>query len=284
MTQLLGDELAQSVAAIRAALPAGAAPRVGLVLGSGLGAFANDLTGATGVAYAELPGFPSSTVTGHAGKLVYGRHEQLEVLCMQGRVHFYEGHDMARVAFPVRALVGAGCDTVILTNAAGAVDPSLKPGQLAVLRDHLNLLPQSPLRGPNDDRVGPRFPDMSAVYDPGLQKVALAVGAELGLTLGHGVYAALPGPAYETPAEVRMLRVLGADLVGMSTVPEAMVAVHMGARVLGLSLVTNLAAGVGTEKLSHAEVTATADATRADFARLLSGILSRLAREHEESK
>jgi purine-nucleoside phosphorylase len=261
---------------IRSRLPAGAAPRVGLILGSGLGAYADRLEGRTSIPYAELPGFPSARVEGHAGNLVHGRAGGCDVLAMQGRVHYYEGHDLEKVVWPVRALVATGCSTLVITNAAGGVDPTLRPGELVILSDHLNLLGASPLRGPNDDAVGPRFPDMSDAYDTALRLVAARAGAALGLALREGVYACLPGPAYETPAEVRMVRGAGGDLVGMSTVPEVIAARHMGARVLGLSCVTNLAAGITREKLSHAEVTETAGRVRETFVALLDRILVEL--------
>jgi len=277
----LREEIDQAVAAIRRALPETARPSVGLILGSGLGSFADKLASPTKIPFEKIPGFPASTIVGHAGNLVHGRGGEgpstVEVLAMQGRVHFYEGHDMQRVAFPARVLIAAGCKTLIITNAAGGVDPTLKPGEIVILKDHLNLLPVSPLRGPNDESLGPRFPDMSEVYDATLRVVAAKAGAEIGMAMRTGVYAALPGPAYETPAEVRMLRVLGADLVGMSTVPEAIVATHMGARVLGLSCVTNLAAGILPQKLSHDEVTETAARVRGQFEQLLARILSKLA-------
>jgi purine-nucleoside phosphorylase len=272
----LRQELDQALAELRRALPADARPTVGLVLGSGLGSFAERLTERVALPFERIPGFPPSTIVGHAGQLVLGRHGTLQVLAMQGRVHFYEGHDIQRVAFPARVLVAAGCRTLILTNAAGGIDPTMQAGEIVVLRDHLNLLPVSPLRGPNDDSVGPRFPDLTEAYDPRLRALAVEAGAELGMKLRRGVYAALPGPAYETPAEVRMLRILGADLVGMSTVPETLVAAHMGARVLGLSCVTNLAAGITDEKLSHDEVTETAARVRGQFEALLGRILDKL--------
>jgi len=291
----LREALDAAAQQIRARLPAGAAPRVGLVLGSGLGAWADSLERRVAIPYRELPGFPVSAVEGHAGNLVYGtsravpaigadglagagRLPGLEVFALQGRVHYYEGHDLATVVLPVRALVAAGCRTLIITNAAGGIDPMMRPGQLVILSDHLNLLADSPLRGPNDERVGPRFPDMSDAYDPELRALAAAAGVEMGLALREGVYAGSPGPAYETPAEVRMLRALGADLAGMSTVPEVIAARHMGARVLGISCVTNLAAGITREKLSHAEVTETAGRVRATFMALLDRILAHLAR------
>jgi purine-nucleoside phosphorylase len=270
-------ELDRTLMALSSRLPATARPTVGLVLGSGLGSFADTLADPIAIPFSELPGFAPSTVVGHAGKLVFGTRGPLHVLAMQGRIHSYEGHDLAQVAFPARVLVAAGCRTLILTNAAGGVDPSLRAGDIAVITDHLNLIGGSPLRGPNDDRVGPRFPDLSDVYAPELRALAVAAAADVSLRLRDGIYAALPGPNYETPAEVRMLRTLGADLVGMSTVPEAIAAVHMGARVLGLSCVTNLAAGVTKQKLSHDEVTETAARVRPGFERLLGALLDRLS-------
>jgi purine-nucleoside phosphorylase len=275
----LGDDIAQALGDIRGALPAGARPTVGLILGSGLGGFADRLDDRVAIPYPRIHGFMPSTVVGHSGNLVYGRHGGVEVLALQGRAHFYEGHELARVAFPARVLIAAGCRTLIITNAAGGVDPTLQPGQIVILQDHLNLMGGSPLRGPNEDTLGPRFPDMTEVYPAALRALAAEAGRDVGLTLRAGVYAALSGPSYETPAEVRMLRILGADMCGMSTVPEAIVASHMGARVLGLSCVTNLAAGITGEKLSHDEVTATAERVRVDFERLLGRILERLAAE-----
>jgi purine-nucleoside phosphorylase len=290
----LRETLDAAAQQIRRRLPAGAAPRVGLVLGSGLGAWADSLEERVAVPYRELEGFPVSAVEGHAGNLVYGRSravaavdggrpsgerlDGVEVLALQGRVHYYEGYDLPTVVLPVRALIAAGCSTLVITNAAGGVDATLRPGQLVILSDHLNLLAASPLRGLNDERVGPRFPDMSDAYDPSLRALAAAAGEEMGLPLREGIYAGLPGPSYETPAEVRMLRALGADLAGMSTVAEVIAARHMGARVLGLSCVTNLAAGITREKLSHAEVTETASRVRSTFMALLDRILARLAR------
>jgi purine-nucleoside phosphorylase len=272
-------ELQAAVDAVKRALPAGARPTVGLILGSGLGAFADGLDGRVAVPFDRIPGFPASTVVGHAGNVVYGRAGGVEVLALQGRIHSYEGHDLARVAFPARVLILCGCTIIIITNAAGGVDATLVPGEIVILSDHLNLMGGSPLRGPNDERLGPRFPDMTRAYDRELRALAAAAGRDVGLTLREGVYAGLPGPQYETPAEVRMLRTLGADLAGMSTVPEVIVAAHMGARVLGLSCCTNLAAGVTGEKLSHDEVTETATRVRGQFTALLQRILERLAEQ-----
>lgn len=281
----LRERLDDAVQQIRLRLPPAAAPRIGLILGSGLGDYADRLADRVAIPYREIPGLPASAVPGHAGNLVYGRGgldgelapHGVEVLALQGRVHAYEGYDLATVALPARVLVAAGCQVLLVTNAAGGVNPSYTPGELVLLADHLNLLGSSPLRGENDDRVGPRFPDMTRVYDSALRRVAHAAAAELGLSLREGVYACSPGPNYETPAEVRMLRALGADLAGMSTVPEVIAALHMGARVLGISCVTNLAAGLSPEPLSHAEVTETAARVRTTFIALLDRILARLA-------
>jgi purine-nucleoside phosphorylase len=280
MTTALPSPLRKEIDAtlnfLRERLPKGARPTVGLILGSGLGPFADTFADRVAIPFGEIPGFAPSTVVGHAGNLVYGKKGALEVLAMQGRIHFYEGHDIGRVAFPARVLVAAGCARLILTNAAGGIDPTMRPGEIVIIRDHLNLMPASPLRGPNADDVGPRFPDMTEVYARELRAIAQRAGAEMGVSLREGIYAALPGPSYETPAEIRMLRTIGAELVGMSTVPEALAAVHMGAKVLGLSCVTNLAAGVTGEKLSHDEVTETARGVRRDFELLLDGILAHL--------
>jgi purine-nucleoside phosphorylase len=252
---------------------------VGLILGSGLGSWADRLERPKKVPYHQLPGWQPSTVAGHAGNLVHGWSGKTEVLALQGRIHAYEGHDLPAVAWPARVLVALGCKTLIITNASGGIDPTMQPGELVILGDHLNLLADSPLRGKNDERVGPRFPDMSDAYDPELRALAKRAGADLGLALREGVYACSPGPAYETPAEVRMLRALGADMAGMSTVPEVIAARHMGARVLGISCVTNLAAGITKEKLSHQEVTETATRVRETFIALLDRILLRMAEE-----
>lgn len=276
MTTLpLRSELDATVAAVRAALPEGADAAIGLILGSGLGAWADRLSEATAIPYSRLPGLPASTVHGHAGRLVYGRAGGVPVFALQGRVHTYEGHELARAAYPARVLCALGCKVLILTNAAGGIDPSLTPGQIVILGDHLNLMGGSPLRGANDDGIGPRFPDMTFAYAKRWRELAREAGQAVGMSLREGVYAALPGPQYETPSEVRMVRGLGADLVGMSTVPETIVARHMGAEVLGLSCVTNLAAGVTGEPLSHDEVTETANRVSAQFMSLLDQIVTR---------
>ena len=273
----LYDQLTSAVAAVRARTAH--APTIGLVLGSGLGDFAERLEHRAHIDYGDIPGFPVSSVHGHAGRLVLGRLAGAHIVAMQGRVHYYEGHPLDRVTFPIRVLVGLGAQTLIITNAAGGINRAYQPGDLVLLRDHLNLFPGSPLRGENDERLGVRFPDMTEAYDGKLRELARDVGRKMGLELAEGVYAGSQGPAYETPAEVRMLAALGADLAGMSTVPEVLVARHMGARVLGISCVTNLAAGMSGQPLSHDEVTETATRVRQTFATLLEGILMRLA-EH----
>ena len=259
---------------VRAFLPAGAQPQVALVLGSGLGDYATQLVDARHVDYGEI-GFPQSRVHGHAGRLYYGRVRTpsgapgVEVLAMQGRVHCYEGHSLQTVVLPVRALIMAGCKTVVLTNAAGGVGAGLEAGDLVLLRDHLNLMGDSPLRGHNDDRLGPRFPDMTEVYDAKLRAIAEQVAAKLSIRLKSGVYAGLLGPQYETPAEIRMLRTLGADAVGMSTVPEAIQARALGMEVAGISMLTNWAAGLRAQTLHHAEVVEVGKTAGMYLARLL---------------
>ena len=269
----LWDELQRAAEVVRSKIGV-RHPTVGVILGSGLGAFADTLTDAVAIPYGELPGFPSSSVVGHSGRLVAGKVEGTQVLAMQGRVHYYEGHPLSRVVFPVRTMVALGARTLVITNAAGGVNPSYRPGDLVLIRDHLNMLGESPLRGPNDDRLGPRFPDMTEAYPATLRAFARERARGLGLELAEGVYCALSGPCYETPAEVRMLATLGADLAGMSTVPEVIAAAHMGARVLGISCVTNQAAGLGVGKLSHAEVTETAERIRGTFTRLIADLLA----------
>ena len=269
----LWDELQRAAEVVRSKIGV-RHPTVGVILGSGLGAFADTLTDAVAIPYGELPGFPSSSVVGHSGRLVAGKVEGTQVLAMQGRVHFYEGHPLSRVVFPVRTMVALGARTLVITNAAGGVNPSYRPGDLVLIRDHLNMLGESPLRGPNDDRLGPRFPDMTEAYPATLRAFTRERAHDLGLELAEGVYCALSGPCYETPAEVRMLATLGADLAGMSTVPEVIAAAHMGARVLGISCVTNQAAGLGVGKLSHAEVTETAERIRGTFTRLIADLLA----------
>jgi purine-nucleoside phosphorylase len=250
-------------------------PHVGVVLGSGLGRFADTLDEAVAIPYADIPGFPVSSVPGHAGQLVAGSCQGVQALVMQGRVHCYEGHPLEQVVLPARALVACGCRVLIITNAAGGIRADLKPGDLTLITDHVNLTGRNPLIGPNDDRLGPRFPDMSDAYAAELRELAHEVAAEDGVTLREGVYSWLVGPSYETPAEIRMLRSVGADLAGMSTVPEVIAVHQMGARVLGISCVTNLAAGLGG-KLSHEEVKETAARVEKTFLRLLTRVIARL--------
>lgn len=250
---------------------------VAIVLGSGLGAFANDLTEATQIPYDEIPGFALSTVEGHAGRLVIGKSSDVTVAAMQGRFHFYEGYSLQEVTFPVRVLKLLGVRTVVLTNAAGALNVEFTPGSLMVISDHLNLLGDNPLRGANDERFGPRFPDLTSVYARRLQDVVIEEAKTLGLKLPRGIYGALAGPSYETPAEIRMLRTLGADVVGMSTVPEAIVARHMAMEVVGISCITNLAAGVSDEPIDHSQVMAIGERVRGDFTTLLTRVVGRLA-------
>jgi purine-nucleoside phosphorylase len=268
----LYDQLQETLAVIRARAP-GLSPEVGIILGSGLGDFADTLQDRVAIPYQELPHFPHSSVPGHAGRLVLGRLGGRTVVAMQGRVHAYEGYSNVQVAFPARVLCGLGIRTLVVTNAAGGIHPDLRPGDLMIISDHINLSGWNALTGPNDDRLGPRFPDMSHAYHPELRKLLAKVAHEQGLQLREGVYAMVAGPSYETPAEIRMLRTVGADAVGMSTVPEVVAASHMGVRVAGISCITNLAAGIGHQPLSHEEVAETAGRVRNVFVRLLSGFL-----------
>jgi purine-nucleoside phosphorylase len=259
----------------------GAPPQVGLILGSGLGGYADKLANPVALDYATIPHFPRSHVVGHAGKLVLGTRNGARCIAMQGRVHMYEGHDAATVAFPARVLIALGAKILIITNAAGGLEPSWPPGTLMLIRDHIDMLRDHALRGPNDDRLGTRFPDMTRAYAPELRDHARAAAAAANIPLAEGVYVAMPGPTYETPAEVKMLQLLGAQATGMSTVPEVVVAAHMRARVIGISCITNHAAGITGHALSHDEVTETATRVRSTFEGLLDGILARLV-EHRE--
>jgi len=283
MTTSLYEQLAEAAAYIRAKSGAHSSkrPAVGLILGSGLGSFAESFEEPAFIDYEEIPHFPVSTVTGHAGRLVVGERCGVTCVAMQGRVHYYEGHDAATLVFPVRTIITLGARTLIITNAAGGVRADFRPGTLMLIRDHLNLLPESPLRGVNDQRLGPRFPDMTEAYSAELRALAREVASISGIELAEGVYAASPGPSYETPAEVQMLARLGADATGMSTVPEVIAANHMGARVLGISCITNKAAGLGEQPLSHEEVTETAQQVRAVFEGLLEDLLTALGRTGE---
>ena len=249
---------------------------VAVVLGSGLGDFAEHLGGALTIPYGDIPHWPASRVIGHAGKLVCGTVGGKRVLALSGRVHHYEGHDMQTVTFAMRALGRLGVPRVILTNAAGGISPNCSRGALMVIDDHINLMGNNPLVGPNDERFGLRFPDMTHVYSPKLRKVADEAAAAIGVAIQHGIYIAVLGPSYETPAEIRAFRTLGADAVGMSTAPEAIVARHMGMEVLGISCITNAAAGVFPEPLHHSEVMETAQQVKGQFIALLEGIIGRL--------
>jgi purine-nucleoside phosphorylase len=257
-------------------------PKIALVLGSGLGAFADELAGAARIPYQKIPGFPRSTAVGHAGQLVIGKVGGIEAAVMQGRVHFYEGYTAKEVVFPMRVLGRLGIRAAILTNAAGGIDLGYKRGALVVIRDHINLQGANPLIGPNDDRFGPRFPDMTQAYWKQYREIALAESKRLGIEVHEGVYAALSGPSYETPAEIRYLRTIGADLVGMSTVPETIVARHMGIRVLGISCVTNMAAGILDQPINHAEVIETGERVKTQFIALLRAVLPRIAAEKSQ--
>jgi purine-nucleoside phosphorylase len=254
-----------------------AKPEIAVVLGSGLGAFADALDGATDIPYPQIPGWPRSTAVGHAGKLVFGRLGNLEVAVMSGRSHFYEGYGPAQVVFGVRVLRALGVRTIVFTNAAGGINFNYQQGGLVLISDHINLQGWNPLAGPNDDTLGPRFPDMSDAYSARLRAIAKTTAAELCIQLEEGVYAAMSGPSYETPAEIRFLRTIGADLVGMSTVPEVIAANHMGVRCLAISCVTNMAAGILPQKINHEEVLETGRRVRDTLVRLLTALLPRLA-------
>jgi purine-nucleoside phosphorylase len=253
-------------------------PRIAIVLGSGLGAFADDFEDPVGIPYEEIPGFVRSTAQGHAGRLVIGKVDSVPVLAMQGRVHYYEGYSLEEVTFPIRTFSLLGIKTLVLTNAAGGVNVQLTQGALMVISDHVNLMGDNPLRGPNDERFGPRFPDMSTVYSPELQELVIDEAKAIGVEVRRGIYGALSGPSYETPAEIHLLRNLGADAVGMSTVPEAIVARHMGLEVLGISCITNMAAGIGDEPINHEEVMATGDRVRGTFTELVRRVVGGISR------
>ena len=253
-------------------------PAIGLVLGSGLGAFARSLEKATAIPYGEIPHFPVSTAVGHTGELVVGHCQGVPVAVMAGRAHYYEGYTMPQVVFPVRVLGRMGVKTLILTNAAGSVNVNYKPGELMVLSDHINLMGSNPMIGPNEDQLGQRFFDMTEPYDPHLREIAEKACWKAGVTVRKGVYIALAGPSYETPAEIRMCRTLGADAVGMSTVPEVIAARHMGLRVLGISCITNMAAGVSKRPLDHREVLEVGEKVKAGLIDVLGRIIQEAAR------
>ncbi|KKB36437.1 purine-nucleoside phosphorylase [Bacillus thermotolerans] len=248
-------------------------PSIGLILGSGLGVLADEIEGAEKVAYEDIPHFPVSTVEGHAGQLVFGTLAGKEVAAMQGRFHYYEGYSLDQVTFPVRVMKALGIETIIVTNAAGGVNESFSPGDLMIITDHINNMGGNPLIGPNDKDLGVRFPDMSEAYSKRLRQLAKETAETIGLAVKEGVYMANTGPIYETPAEVRLARVLGSDAVGMSTVPEVIVARHSGIEVLGISCISNMAAGILDQPLTHDEVIETTEKVRADFLRYVKEII-----------
>jgi len=268
------EDVAAAAAYLRSRL--GTVPDVAIVLGSGLGDFADGVAAATVIPYGGIPNWPPSAVVGHAGKLVAGQVSGKNVAVLAGRAHFYEGHDLRVATFAIRALGLLGVKTLLLTNAAGGINTSFESGALMVIDDHINLFGTNPLIGPNEDRFGPRFPDMTEAYSKRLRAVADQAAADRGIKVAHGIYAALHGPSYETPAEIRYLRAIGADAVGMSTAPEAIVARHMGIEVLAISCITNMAAGVLDQPLNHAEVMETAARVKDQFIGLLEGVIGRL--------
>jgi len=259
-------------------------PHVAVVLGSGLGGFADDLAAAVRIPYEKIPGFPRSTAEGHAGRLVIGKAGDVVVAAMQGRVHFYEGYSLKEVVFPMRVLGRLGIRAAILTNAAGGISTNFKQCALVIISDHINLQGSNPLIGPNDERFGPRFPDMTQAYWKPYRAFAAEEARRLGIEAFEGVYAALTGPSYETPAEIRYLRAIGADLVGMSTAPEVIVARHMGIRVLGISCVTNMAAGILDQPINHAEVMETGERVKSHFIALLRALLPRIASDARKAR
>jgi len=252
-------------------------PQIGLILGSGLGSFAEELSEGIHIPYTVIPFFPRSTAIGHAGQMVIGYVGNVPVAAMQGRVHLYEGYSAQQVAFPVRVFGHMGIRVVVVTNAAGGINLEYKQGALVLISDHINLQGQNPLVGPNDDRFGVRFPDMTQAYSKPLREIARGAAQRMGNNLAEGVYAALLGPSYETPAEIRYLRTIGADLVGMSTVPEVIAASHMGIKVLAISCVTNMAAGILDKPLSSVEVFETTERVRGDFVALLRAVIAEIA-------
>jgi xanthosine phosphorylase len=258
---------------------AGHHPKIGIVLGSGLGRVADEIGEGVSIPYDELPGFPLPTVEGHAGRLIVGRLGGQEVACMQGRVHGYEGTGFTALKTAIRALKLAGCDTLLLTCAAGSLRETVGPGRLMAIADHINLLGTNPLAGPNEDGFGPRFPSLTDAWDPALRALLRRTAERLGIDLAEGVYAACLGPSFETPAEVKMLKVLGADAVGMSTVPECIIARHCGLRVAGCAVVTNLAVGLGNGPVSHDQTLRAASAAASELERLLVGFLEGLNEE-----
>ncbi|MCB9235019.1 MAG: purine-nucleoside phosphorylase [Bacteroidia bacterium] len=265
----------QALAVIRAQI-GDFKPEIALILGSGMGLLADEVENPVKIPFSEIPGFPHSTVKGHKGRLVLGTLEGKNVVIMQGRVHYYEGYPMQQLGFPVRVMKSLGADKLIVTNAAGAVNAEFAPGDLMVIRDHINFTFRNPLIGPNDENFGPRFPDNSQTYTPGLMKIAHEQGKRLNIPLHEGVYLMNTGPTYETPAEVNVARFLGADAVGMSTFPEALTANHAGMQVLGISFIGNMAAGISGEALTHAEVIETMELVKDKFIALIRGIVQNM--------
>lgn len=248
-------------------------PVVGLILGSGLGVLVEEIENQIVVPYEEIPHFPTSTVQGHAGQLVFGDLNGVPVVAMQGRFHFYEGYEMSKVTFPVRVMKALGIEKIVVTNAAGGVNTSFEPGDLMLISDHINFMGTNPLIGPNEEEFGVRFPDMSEAYSKVLRHKAREVGESLGISLQEGVYVAVTGPSYETPAEIHMMRTIGADAVGMSTAPEVIIARHAGLEVLGISCITNMAAGILDQPLNHEEVIETTEKVKANFLTLVKEIV-----------
>ena len=251
-------------------------PEIGIILGSGLGMLAQEITEQTVVPYSEIPYFPQSTVVGHKGQFIFGYLAGKAVVCMDGRFHYYEGYDLQQVTLPVRVMRKIGISQLIVTNAAGGINADFMPGDLMLIRDHINLLGVNPLRGKNEEAFGERFPDMSEAYANELRTLALAAADELKINLQQGVYVAMSGPSYETPAEIKYAKMIGADAVGMSTVPEVIVAVHCGLKVLGISCVTNMAAGISKQKLNHKEVMETAEIAKEKFMSLVKKVVSNM--------
>lgn len=273
----LYEQIHESVRAIQARA-GGIAPQVGVVLGSGLGSFADSFEGLVSIPYQEIPHFPRSSVPGHPGHLAIGKMGGVPSVAMQGRVHYYEGYTPSQVAYPARVLCALGVRILVVTNASGGINPSFVPGDLMAIVDHINLTGWNPLVGPNDDRLGPRFPDMTAAYDSALTALLLDAGKSCNVPIKRGVYALLTGPSYETPAEIHALRTLGADAVGMSTVPEVIVARHMNVKVVGISCITNLAAGIGRKPITHEEVSETANRVRGAFCAVLARFIPAAAK------
>lgn len=257
-------------------------PQIGLILGSGLGVLADEIDNQIVISYKDIPHFPESTVEGHKGQLVIGELKGKQVIAMQGRFHFYEGYSMSEVVFPVRVMKQLGIETLIVTNAAGGINKHFNPGDLMIITDHINNMGTNPLIGPNDDHFGDRFPDMSKAYDPQYIEYAKSCAKDLGMSVQTGVYVGNTGPTYETPAEINMLRILGGDAVGMSTVPEVIVAHHAKLRVLGISCISNMAAGVLNQALSHQEVIDTTKKVQADFLKLLKQIIHVIPHEGDQ--